>query len=110
VGKKVKKQKSDEATKRWVSGMRDAFSEALYEIICEDERVILITSDTGAVCHDLIKANFPGRYINVGIAEQNLIGVAAGRAPKAAGPSPTTGLCSARCAVWYIRTRSLQQN
>ncbi|MDP8247440.1 MAG: transketolase C-terminal domain-containing protein [Candidatus Tritonobacter lacicola] len=80
MGKKVKKQKSDEATKRWVSGMRDAFSEALYEIICEDERVILITSDTGAVCHDLIKANFPGRYINVGIAEQNMVGVAAGLA------------------------------
>ena len=76
----VEDRRKDESTKRWVTGMRDAFSEALYEIICADDRVILVTSDTGAVCHDQIKAKFPGRYINVGIAEQNMVGVAAGLA------------------------------
>ena len=72
--------KKDEETKRWVVGMRDAFSEALYEIASKDERVILVTSDTGALCHDEFKATLPGRYINVGIAEQNLVGVGAGLA------------------------------
>lgn len=76
----VNARRKDEATKRWVTGMRDAFSDALYEIARNDPRVVLVTSDTGAVCHDDFKAQIPAQYINVGIAEQNLVGVSAGLA------------------------------
>jgi len=76
----MKRRVSDEATKCWVTGMRDAFSDALYAIARRDPRVILVTSDTGAVCHDDFKAEIPRQYLNVGIAEQNMIGVGAGLA------------------------------
>jgi len=66
--------------KHWILGMRDAFSSALYDIAKKDKRVILVTSDTGAICHDKFKADLPNQYLNIGIAEQNMIGVAAGLA------------------------------
>lgn len=66
--------------KRWTKGMRDTFSESLYAIMKKDKKVILVTSDTGAICHDKIKKNLPAQYINVGIAEQNMIGISAGLA------------------------------
>lgn len=65
---------------RWVTGMRDAFSEELYELAKIDHRIILVTSDTGALCHDKIRSELSVQYINVGIAEQNMIGIAAGLA------------------------------
>lgn len=65
---------------RWIRGMRDTFSDTLYDIAKKDERVILVTSDTGAICHDEFKQKLSKQYINIGIAEQNMIGVAAGLA------------------------------
>lgn len=62
----------------WLSGMRDAFFDSLYDIAVNDERVVLVTADTGAFCHDKWRQNLSHRYINVGIAEQNLVGIAAG--------------------------------
>ncbi len=66
--------------KRWSEGMRDAFFDSLFEIAKKDKNVILITADTGAICHDKFKAQLKDQYINAGIAEQNMIGVAAGLA------------------------------
>lgn len=66
--------------KRWVKGMRDAFFERLYDIARKDKNVILVTSDTGAICHDKFKKYLKNQYINVGIAEQNMIGIASGLA------------------------------
>ncbi len=66
--------------KRWIKGMRDSFFDALFEIAKKDRNVILITADTGAICHDKFKQELSNQYINVGIAEQNMIGVAAGLA------------------------------
>jgi len=60
--------------------MRKAFFNSLYEIVREDKRVILLTSDTGALVLDRLRKDFSNRCINVGIAEQNMIGVAAGLA------------------------------
>lgn len=65
---------------RWVCGMRDAFFDSLYKIAKDDPRVILITSDTGAICHNNFRKDLKHQYLNVGIAEQNLVGVAAGLA------------------------------
>ncbi len=66
--------------KRWVKGMRDAFFTTLYHLAKKDKRIMLITSDTGAICHDEFKKDLKEQYINIGIAEQNMIGVAAGLA------------------------------
>jgi len=62
----------------WKIGMRDAFSEELYEIAKKDSDLVLIMADTGAICHDLFKTKLSNQYINVGIAEQNMIGIATG--------------------------------
>ena len=64
----------------WVTGMRDAFSEGIYECAKKDSRVVLVTSDTGAICHDKIRYELSNQYLNVGIAEQNMIGVSTGLA------------------------------
>lgn len=64
----------------WVKGMRDGFSLALGNIARNNKQVVLVGADTGAICHDDFKRDFPEQYINVGIAEQNMIGFAAGLA------------------------------
>lgn len=66
--------------KRWVSGMRDGFFDSLYNLAKKDKSVILITSDTGAICLDKFKKRLNKQYINIGIAEQNMVSVAAGMA------------------------------
>lgn len=66
--------------KRWQMGMRDSFFKSLYNLARKDKRILLVTSDTGAICHDEFKNNLRNQYINIGIAEQNMIGVAAGLA------------------------------
>jgi transketolase len=60
--------------------MRLPFFTSLYQLMKQDENVILLMADTGAIVMDDIRADFPGRCINVGIAEENMIGVAAGLA------------------------------
>ncbi len=60
--------------------MRESFFKGLYETIKKDPNVVLLMSDTGFNVLDNIRRDFPGRCLNVGIAEQNMIGVAAGLA------------------------------
>lgn len=60
--------------------MRDAFFSRLHERMQTDDRVFLLSADFGAPTLDIIRRDFPDRFINVGIAEQNLIAVAAGLA------------------------------
>jgi transketolase len=60
--------------------MRDAFFAALSEVAESDERVWALTADLGIGLFDGFQRVAPGRYINVGIAEQAMIGVAAGLA------------------------------
>ncbi len=64
----------------WQRGMRDAFFDALFNLARKDKNVILITADIGAVCHNEFRQKLPKQYINIGVAEQNMIGVAAGLA------------------------------
>ncbi len=64
--------------KRWVKGMRDTFFNSLYNLARQDKNIILITADTGAICHNEFKQKLSAQYINIGIAEQNMVGVAAG--------------------------------
>jgi transketolase len=60
--------------------MRNAFSAALIKAAKQDERVILLTGDHGYSLFDDFRRSFPDRYLNAGVAEQNMIGVAAGLA------------------------------
>jgi transketolase len=66
--------------------MRTAFIESLCDVAAADERVWLLTADLGYSVVERFAERFPGRYLNVGIAEQNLIGVAAGLAACGAVP------------------------
>ncbi|MDO8743409.1 MAG: transketolase C-terminal domain-containing protein [Candidatus Azambacteria bacterium] len=60
--------------------MRDAFIEGVYERMAENNQIFFLSADFGAPALDEIKREFKDRFINVGIAEQNLINVAAGLA------------------------------
>jgi transketolase len=60
--------------------MRDAFLERLYQAMHQDEDIFFTCADFGSPVLDRIRSQFPRRFINVGIAEQNLINVSAGLA------------------------------
>ncbi|MCH2239364.1 MAG: hypothetical protein MK060_15920 [Blastomonas sp.] len=60
--------------------MRDAFSDALVRLAREDSRVLLLTGDHGYALFDDFRRHCEGQYINAGIAEQNMVGMAAGLA------------------------------
>ena len=60
--------------------MRDALSTALVESANRDERVVVLTGDHGYSLFDEFRAVHADRFINAGIAEQNMVGMAAGMA------------------------------
>lgn len=60
--------------------MRTTFIKTLIDQASIDERIIIITPDLGFSVLEQFGDKYPGRLINVGIAEQNAIGVAAGLA------------------------------
>lgn len=60
--------------------MRTAFIETLCELAEQDERIWLLTGDLGYSVLERFASRFPNRYVNVGVAEQNMIGVATGLA------------------------------
>jgi transketolase len=60
---------------------RTAFAEELVELARTDERIVAVCNDSvGSSNLGGFKSEFPDRLINVGIAEQNLVGVGAGLA------------------------------
>lgn len=60
--------------------MRDVFLEKLHKCMFDDETIFFLAADFGSPKLDQVRNNFPDRFINVGIAEQNLINVATGLA------------------------------
>jgi transketolase len=60
--------------------MRDAFLERIWRAMAEDSKIFFTCADFGSPVLDKIRADFPDRFVNVGIAEQNLINVSAGLA------------------------------
>jgi transketolase len=60
--------------------LRKAFIDTLSGLAAADERIILLTGDLGYMVMEPFRARFPDRFINVGVAEQNMIGVATGLA------------------------------
>ena len=63
-----------------VQKVRDAFVAELSALAAEDPRVVVLSGDIGYGVFDDFRAKFPDRFINMGIAEQNMVGVAAGLA------------------------------
>jgi transketolase len=60
--------------------MRNAFSAGLVEAARNDPRVLLLTGDHGYALFDEFRRVCPDQYLNAGVAEQNMVGVAAGLA------------------------------
>lgn len=60
--------------------MRNAFVAKLTELARKDERIVLLVGDIGFGVFENFKREFPKRYFNLGIAEQNSIGVVSGLA------------------------------
>jgi transketolase len=60
--------------------MRDAILRKIYEAMSKDDKIFFVTADFGSPIVDLIKRDFSNRFVNVGIAEQNLINLSSGLA------------------------------
>ena len=60
--------------------MRKAFVSALIEMAEQDPRILLLTSDLGFMILEPFIERFPDRFFNVGVAEQNTVGIATGLA------------------------------
>lgn len=60
--------------------MRDAFVASLHNLAAQDPDVMLLTGDLGFGVLAEFAERFPRQYLNVGVAEQNLAGIAAGLA------------------------------
>lgn len=58
--------------------MRNRFSELLYKYFIDNKDAYLLVGDLGYSVFDDFRIRFKDRFINVGIAEQNMIGIAAG--------------------------------
>lgn len=60
--------------------MRDAMIESIYNRMATDESIFFLSADMGAPLLDTLRVEYKDRFVNVGIAEQNLINVATGLA------------------------------
>jgi transketolase len=60
--------------------VRQILLKRLLEAARHDDRLILLSGDHGYALFDEFRAELPGQFLNCGIAEQNMIGVAAGLA------------------------------
>lgn len=70
---------------------RESFGKALVELGKENKDVVVLTADlAGATKTSLFEKEFPDRFINVGIAEQNMIGISAGLATTGKIPFAST--------------------
>ena len=60
--------------------MRNAFAAEITALAQQDPRIVLLSADIGNRLFDDFKEKCPGRFYNCGVAEANMIGVAAGMA------------------------------
>ena len=82
---------------------RDAYMSALEEIAAADPRVCAVANDSlSSAKLKNFKEKFPDRFVNVGIAEQNMVGVGAGLANGGMIPY----VCGASC---FLTARAMEQ-
>ena len=60
--------------------MRNAFVQSLFELAKQDERIVLITGDLGFSVIEPFMEQLPRQFVNAGVAEQNMTGMAVGMA------------------------------
>lgn len=60
--------------------MRKAFVESLVQAARRDPRIVLLTADLGYAALEPFMEEFPDRFFNVGVAEQNMVAMATGLA------------------------------
>lgn len=60
--------------------MRDTFIRTLTELAEDDKRILLLTADLGYTVLEKFAAKHPAQFFNVGVAEQNMIGLGTGLA------------------------------
>jgi transketolase len=60
--------------------VRRAFVDSLVELGKQDERIVLLTADLGFAALEPFAEAFPRRFFNVGVSEQNMIGMSTGLA------------------------------
>lgn len=60
--------------------MRDAFVKKLFWLAEQDSSIFLITGDLGYGIFEPFEARFPHQFLNAGVAEQNMTGLATGMA------------------------------
>jgi transketolase len=86
--------RTEEAKQVRLYDCRDAFENKLRELASEDHRIVVVVNDSvGSSKLNQFGKTYPQRLVNVGIAEQNMIGVGAGLAnggliPFVCGASP----------------------
>jgi transketolase len=85
--------------------MRNAFADELTKLGDEDPRVVMLSGDIGNRLFDKFKAKHPSRFFNCGVAEANMMGVAAGMAMNGLRPVAytITPFVTSRC-LEQIRT------
>lgn len=82
--------------------MRNAFAAELTELARRDPRVVLLSGDIGNRLFDPFKNECAERFFNCGVAEANMMGVAAGMAMSGMRPVVYT-------IVPFVTTRCLEQ-
>lgn len=91
--------------------MRTAYLDTLYDLAQQDKRVYALISDNGAIVYDKYRKDLASQYINLGISEANMVGMAAGMA--SCGKIPfayTIGAFLAYRAFEFIRNDVCLQN
>jgi len=67
--------------------MRNAFAETVFELACSDDKIAAIVADISpAGAMNEFRSRFPSRFVNTGVAEQIMIGMAAGMAMEGMKP------------------------
>jgi len=82
--------------------MRNAFADELTKLGNEDSRVVMLSGDIGNRLFDKFKDKHPTRFFNCGVAEANMMGVAAGMAMNGLRPVAYT-------ITPFVTTRCLEQ-
>jgi len=82
--------------------MRNAFADELTKLGQEDPRIVMLSGDIGNRLFDRFKEAQPERFFNCGVAEQNMMGVAAGMAMNGLRPLAYT-------ITPFVTTRCLEQ-
>lgn len=82
--------------------MRNAFADELTKLGDDDSRVVMLSGDIGNRLFDKFKAKHPSRFFNCGVAEANMMGVAAGMAMSGLRPVVYT-------ITPFVTTRCLEQ-